>query len=134
MYFLTMNGLSIYDGARFTNFNSENGLEDDIVNCVMEMGDDSTWVATNTNKINCLIKGKIKTLSFNSSPTPVINHLCRNNGRNDRPGQHDHVRKIRNGYWELVVDKSLPKGEYAFTVMSMMSMDGAVTIFAFGID
>ena len=44
------------------------------------------------------------------------------------------VRKIRNGYWELVVDKSLPKGEYAFTIMSMMSMDGAVTIFAFGID
>lgn len=80
MYFLTMNGLSIYDGARFTNFTSENGLEDDIVNCVMEMGDDSIWVATNTSKINCVIKGKIKTLSFYSSPTPVVNHLCRNNG------------------------------------------------------
>src|SRR4030095_9599209 len=80
MYFLTMNGLSIYDGARFTNFTTENGLENDIVNCVMEMGDDSIWVATNTNKINCFIKGKLKTLSFNSSSTPVINHLCRNNG------------------------------------------------------
>ena len=46
------------------------------------------------------------------------------------------VRKIREGYWELVIDKSLPKGEYAFTVMGagMGSMDGSVTIFSFGID
>jgi hypothetical protein len=46
------------------------------------------------------------------------------------------VRKIRNGYWELMIDKTLPKGEYAFTVMGMgaANMDGSVTIFAFGID
>ena len=46
------------------------------------------------------------------------------------------VRKIRNGYWELIIDKSLPKGEYAFTVMGMgmANMDGSVTIFAFAID
>ena len=79
MYFLSMNGLSIYDGARFTNYSTENGLENDIVNCVMEMGDDSIWVATNTNKINYFIKGKLQTLSFNSTSTPVINYLCRSN-------------------------------------------------------
>jgi hypothetical protein len=28
------------------------------------------------------------------------------------------VRKIREGYWELVIDKTLPKGEYAFTTMA----------------
>jgi len=46
------------------------------------------------------------------------------------------VRKIKEGYWELLVDKSLPKGEYAFTVMGMgmANMDGSVTLFAFGID
>lgn len=46
------------------------------------------------------------------------------------------VRKIRNGYWELIIDKSLPKGEYAFTVMGMgmANMDGSVTLFAFAID
>jgi len=46
------------------------------------------------------------------------------------------VRKVREGYWELVIDKSLPKGEYAFTVQGtgMSNMDGSVTIFAFGID
>ena len=46
------------------------------------------------------------------------------------------VKKIRDGYWELVIDKPLPKGEYAFTLMGMgmASMDGSTTIFAFGID
>ena len=79
MYFLTMNGLSIYDGSRFTNYTSEDGLENDIVNCVMEMGDDSMWVATNTNRMNCLIKGKLKPLTLNPISHPVINYLCRDN-------------------------------------------------------
>jgi hypothetical protein len=46
------------------------------------------------------------------------------------------VKKIREGYWELVIDKSLPRGEYAFTMMGMGAgnMDGSTTLFAFGID
>ena len=46
------------------------------------------------------------------------------------------VKKIRDGYWELVIDKMLPKGEYAFTMMGMgaNNMDGSSTLFAFGID
>lgn len=48
------------------------------------------------------------------------------------------VKKIREGYWELVVDKPLPKGEYAFSSMigSGMgnAMDMGTTLFAFGID
>lgn len=43
---------------------------------------------------------------------------------------------IREGYWELVIDKPLPEGEYAFTSMASgtAAMDGSVTIFAFGVD
>jgi hypothetical protein len=46
------------------------------------------------------------------------------------------MKKIRPGYWQLFIDKNLPKGEYAFSVagMGMGNMDGSVTIFAFGID
>jgi hypothetical protein len=46
------------------------------------------------------------------------------------------AKKIRDGYWELVIDKTLPQGEYAFTIMGMGmgSMDGSVSIFAFAID
>jgi hypothetical protein len=46
------------------------------------------------------------------------------------------VKKIRSGYWELLIDKPLAKGEYAFTMMSMgmSGMDGSTLIFAFGVD
>ena len=46
------------------------------------------------------------------------------------------VKKIREGYWELVIDKPLPRGEYAFNMMGMGAgnMDGSTTLFAFGID
>ena len=46
------------------------------------------------------------------------------------------IKKIREGYWEMIVDKTLPKGEYAFTVTgsSMASADGSVSIFAFAVD
>lgn len=47
------------------------------------------------------------------------------------------VRKIRDGYWELVIDKTLPPGEYAFTSMNftnMSSMDGSMTLYTFGVD
>ena len=46
------------------------------------------------------------------------------------------VKKIREGYWELVIDKPLPKGEYAFSMigMGMSNMDGSTTLFAFAID
>ncbi|HEY6503442.1 MAG TPA: hypothetical protein VIZ28_05650 [Chitinophagaceae bacterium] len=46
------------------------------------------------------------------------------------------VKKIRAGYWQLVVDKTLPKGEYIFSVvnMGMGNMDGSNLLFAFAID
>jgi hypothetical protein len=46
------------------------------------------------------------------------------------------IKKVRDGYWELVVDKVLPKGEYAFSVMSlgMGSVDGETALYAFAID
>jgi len=47
------------------------------------------------------------------------------------------VKKVRSGYYELVIDNSLQEGEYAFSMMNMMGgsgMDGSTTMFAFGID
>lgn len=46
------------------------------------------------------------------------------------------VKKIREGYWELIIDKSLSKGEYAFTVMGVgvNSTDGGAVLFAFAIE
>jgi hypothetical protein len=46
------------------------------------------------------------------------------------------LKKIREGYWEMVIDKPLTKGEYVFSMinMGMSSMDGSATLFAFGVD
>lgn len=46
------------------------------------------------------------------------------------------AKKVRDGYWELFVDKSLPKGEYIFTMssMGMSGMDGSTLMFAFAVD
>jgi hypothetical protein len=46
------------------------------------------------------------------------------------------LKNIREGYWELVIDKSLPGGEYAFAVqgMNMNNMDGSIKIFTFAFD
>jgi hypothetical protein len=44
------------------------------------------------------------------------------------------IRKVRQGYYELIVDKPLEKGEYAFLVTDAGSMDGSYKLFAFGID
>lgn len=42
------------------------------------------------------------------------------------------VKKIKEGYWELVIDKKLSSGEYAFVMTSMSAMGmatGGATIF-----
>ncbi len=46
------------------------------------------------------------------------------------------VKKVREGYWELLVDKTLSRGEYAFTMMNMGmgNMDGSMLLFAFAVD
>lgn len=76
LYFTSVHGLSVYDGSRFINYNSKNGLGFDIVNCVMEMGDDSIWIVTNSSKINCLVNGKMKLLALQNEGN-VINNLCK---------------------------------------------------------
>ena len=47
------------------------------------------------------------------------------------------VKKIRDGYWELVPDKMLPPGEYAFSALDMTGSSArgpGVLLFAFGVD
>jgi signal transduction histidine kinase/ligand-binding sensor domain-containing protein len=76
LYFTSIHGLSVYDGSRFINYTSKNGLNFDIVNYIMEMSDDSIWVVTNSSKINCLVKGKMKTLDIEDKGI-IINNLCK---------------------------------------------------------
>ncbi|MEP6711709.1 MAG: two-component regulator propeller domain-containing protein [Ferruginibacter sp.] len=79
LYFLTYGGLSIYDGARFANFTKAEGLGSDIVNDVMEMGNDSVWIATNTRELNYIFKGVLKKINTADGFYPIINSFCRIN-------------------------------------------------------
>lgn len=75
MYFITYSGLSVYDGARFTNYHRADGLADELINDIAEITPDSLLVATNTNKLNTLVKGKIGSFNTKDNFCPLINRF-----------------------------------------------------------
>jgi signal transduction histidine kinase/ligand-binding sensor domain-containing protein len=82
LYFMTFGGLSIYDGARFRNFTAQSGLAADMVNDVVEAGEDSFLVATNTYRLNMLVRGNIKTFPSANQSSPIINHFLKSKDGN----------------------------------------------------
>jgi ligand-binding sensor domain-containing protein len=72
-----MNGLSIYDGSRFTNYNTENGLTTNLVNGVLETGDDSVFVILNSHSLQYIHNGKVRNVFLKDSLCPVINQFIK---------------------------------------------------------
>ncbi len=91
LYIATFGGLSVFDGARFTNYTIENGLAANVVNDVMEMGDDSIWIMPNLNKVHCLVGGKLKDIVPSDGFSPTINKLI----------------KASNNYYYALADEGL---------------------------
>jgi signal transduction histidine kinase/ligand-binding sensor domain-containing protein len=79
MYFLTFGGLSVYDGARFKNYTMQNGLLTDLVNDVLEVGEDSLLVAVNGCGLNVLVHGQMKKLTLAGNVCPIINQFLKSN-------------------------------------------------------
>lgn len=77
MYFLTYGGLSVYDGARFRNYTTQTGLPMNIVNDIMEIGNDSILVATNSNNINLLVNGRMELFKTENNSSPLVNQFYR---------------------------------------------------------
>jgi signal transduction histidine kinase/ligand-binding sensor domain-containing protein len=75
IYFATYGGLSVYDGARFTNYTAGDGLATGLVNDVVEMGDDSLWVIPNAPALQCLVHGILKDIVTSDHFFPIINQL-----------------------------------------------------------
>ena len=44
------------------------------------------------------------------------------------------IKKVKDNYYELKVDKPLPGGEYSFVIMDMGGMGQSYILFAFGVD
>src|SRR5215813_14149064 len=80
LYIATYGGLSIYDGTRFINYNTNNGLALDLVNDIAEMGEDSIWIMPNMNSIHCLVKGRLKNFTTDDHFIPLINQLLKSRG------------------------------------------------------
>ena len=45
-----------------------------------------------------------------------------------------NIRKLREDFFEITLDKNLPKGEYAFVLGENTGMDSSSTLFAFAIE
>ena len=82
MYFITYGGLSVYDGARFTNYGLQEGLANELVNDVVEVAPDSLLVATNTQKLNTLVHGKIGVYKTADYSSPLINRFLKSSDGN----------------------------------------------------
>ena len=91
MIFITFGGLSIYDGARFINYNRQDGLAYELINDIVEVGPDSFLVATNAAKLNTLVKGRIGIYKTADNFYPVINHFLKSN----------------DGHWYVTADNGL---------------------------
>ena len=77
LYISTFGGLSVFDGSRFTNYTTNNGLSENMINDVVEMGEDSIWVMPNAKKIHCIVKGQLKDFITADGFCPSINQLIK---------------------------------------------------------
>ena len=77
LYISTFGGLSVYDGSRFTNYTTEDGLSSDLINDIVELGEDSLWIITNSPKMQSLIHGELKEMKTRDGFCPIINKMIR---------------------------------------------------------
>src|SRR5277367_1438867 len=57
LYVSTFGGLSVYDGSRFINYTTENGLSTSLVNDIIEVGDDSLLIVPNSRAMQVMVHG-----------------------------------------------------------------------------
>lgn len=100
MYFITFGGLSMYDGARFKNYTLQNGLLTDLVNDVLEVGEDSLLVAVNTCGLNVLVRGQMKKMIAATNNCAIINQLLKANDGTVYATTDDGLYRIKQNSFE----------------------------------
>jgi ligand-binding sensor domain-containing protein/two-component sensor histidine kinase len=109
MYFITYGGLSVYDGTRFINYRQDNGLANELVNDIAEAGPDSILVATNTQLLNTIVKGRVGVYETADKFYPLINRFL----------------KSSDGKWYVTADDGLFVLENkSFRKLSFLDKDG----------
>ena len=110
LYVSTFGGLSVYDGSRFTNYTTENGLSGSLVNDVVEVGDDSLLIVPNGRALHVMVHGIIRNLPTTDGYYPVTNQLV----------------KCSDGYFYAIADDGLFRWDGArFNRIPLRTADGA---------
>ena len=123
LYIGTFAGLSIYDGSRFTNFDYNNGLANPLVNDVVEMGDDSVWVIVNSQTINYVVNGRLKTFTPADSFTPVINKLLKCSDGYYYAITDEGLFKLQDRRFVKMDLSGLPEGNEAISLIKVIEFD-----------
>lgn len=96
LWIATWEGLSKYDGHKFTNYTTANGLSHSLVNDIYETKDNKLYIACNN--------GSIDVIAENKKPEPLVTDLAVNRfctiNKNEFFVTTDH-----NGLWQLKSDK-----------------------------
>src|SRR5580698_7584156 len=109
LYISTYGGLSVYDGSRFTNYTTENGLSTSLVNDVIELGDDSLLIVPNARALQVMVRGIIRNIPTTDQYYPVTNQLI----------------KCSDGYFYAIADDGLFRWDGArFRKISLKTADG----------
>ena len=77
LYISTFGGMSVYDGSRFINYTTENGLSASLVNDIHELGDDSLLIVPNSRAIHIMVHGVIRNIETADHYFPVTNQLVK---------------------------------------------------------
>lgn len=110
MYFMTYGGLSVYDGVRFKNYTTQNGLLNDLVNDILEVGEDSFLVAANTCGLNVLVHGEMKTLKTLPNGCHVLNQFLKSNDGKIYITSDDGLYELQDS----IVKRLLPSGPFDY--------------------
>jgi signal transduction histidine kinase/ligand-binding sensor domain-containing protein len=77
LYVSTFGGLSVYDGSRFVNYTTENGLSTGMVNDIIEVGDDSLLIVPNSRAMHVMVHGVIRNIETTDHYYPITNQLIK---------------------------------------------------------
>src|SRR6266496_643241 len=123
IYVATFGGLSIYDGTRFINFNYNDGLGNDLVNDVVEMGEDSIWILSNAKKINYITNGRLKVFTPADNFTPVINKLIKCSDGNYYAISDEGLFRLHDRKFIKISLTGLPEGQEPISLNQAIEFD-----------
>ncbi|HMH33422.1 MAG TPA: histidine kinase [Puia sp.] len=100
MYFLTFGGLSVYNGARFMNYGTQNGLSTNLVNDILEISPDSLLLAVNIRKVHTLVNGVIGDLKTTDGFCPLVNQFLKSEDGEIYASSDDGLFQLHNKKFE----------------------------------